>query len=102
MARFDIIKLGGYPFEFALDVQADLLSHYNTRVIIPLIPTAHMGEEFERKLKPKIMIDDTEYLLSPTDIASIPISEINKTVMNIEKEYRDCITESLDFLFQGF
>nr|WP_084591089.1 CcdB family protein [Desulfonatronovibrio magnus] len=53
MSRFDVYpNTGGYGS--LLDVQADLLSHLNTRVVVPLLPV-DMGAKTSTTFKSMLL-----------------------------------------------
>ncbi len=101
MARFDVHKYGA-SVPMVLDVQADLLSDLNTRMVIPLVPLAERTSEVLPRLNPVVTVDGHDYIMVTTDMAAVPTSALGEAVANIEDPYRDTIVEAVDFLFQGF
>lgn len=101
MARFDVHEYGG-AIPMVLDVQADLLSDLNTRMVVPLVPLKGAEREVLPRLKPVIAIGGHDYVMVTTDMAAVPLTALGKRVTNIEDPYRDTVTEAVDFLFQGF
>jgi len=85
-----------------LDVQADLLSELNTRMVIPLVALVGAEREVLPRLKPVIAVDGRDYVMVTTDMAAVPMSALGRRVTNVEEPYRDIIMGALDFLFQGF
>ena len=102
MARFDIYKYSGEAVPLVIDVQADLLSDLNTCAVIPLVLEKNAQKEALSKLKPIIQIDGVKYILMTTDIGTVTRSSLGEYIANAENDYRQEITEALDFLFQGF
>ncbi|PCJ96324.1 MAG: plasmid maintenance protein CcdB [Zetaproteobacteria bacterium] len=102
MARFDIYKYSGKAVPLVIDVQADLLSDLNTCAVIPLVLEKNAQKEALSKLKPTIQIEGVKYILMTTDIGTVTRSSLGEHVANVENDYRQEITEALDFLFQGF
>lgn len=102
MARFDIYKYGSKAVPLVIDVQADLLSDLNTCAVIPLVPEKQAKKEYLEKLKPIIQIDGKNYVLMTTDIGTVTRVSLGEHIANVENDYRQEITEALDFLFQGF
>lgn len=100
MARFDVFAFSK-SIPFVLDVQADLLSGLNTRVVVPLLPVAQSGTEVLERLKPLITIKGQDYVLMTTDIATLPVSRLGVRIESIEQN-RQRVIDALDFLFQGF
>ena len=102
MARFDVYKYNSKSVPLVIDVQANLLSDLNTCTVIPLILESQAKKEAMVKLKPIIQIGGKSYVLITTDIGTITRSSLGERVTNIEADYRQEITEAIDFLFQGF
>ncbi len=102
MARFDVYKYDSKAVPLVIDVQADLLSDLNTCAVIPLVPEKQAKKEFLEKLKPIIQIDGKNYVLMTTDMGTVTRASLGEHIVNVENEYRQEITEALDFLFQGF
>ncbi len=99
MAKFDVHKYRSGD-GYLLDVQADLLDHLNTRVVVPLMaketapkPARRLNPEFEIEGKPVVMI--TQFM------AAVPKSELGEKVQSLEPRFDD-ITNALDLVFQGF
>ena len=59
MARFDIFKSRG-ELGYLLDVQSDLLSGLNTRVVVPLLPKSSAPTPAQR-LNPVFSIEGQEF-----------------------------------------
>ena len=102
MARFDVYKYDNPSVPLVLDVQADLLSDLSTCAVIPLVSEEMSKHEAVLKLKPVIEINGQNYILMTTDIGTVIKASLGKKVSNVEDEYRQIVTEALDFLFQGF
>jgi len=99
MARFDIFKLeddAGY----VLDVQSDLLSGLNTRVVVPLIPGPSAPVPAQR-LNPIFSIKGQELVMATQFMAAVPVKELRSPAGNLA-DWRDEITAALDMLFLGF
>lgn len=101
MSRFDVYALNS-KVPFVVDVQADLFSDFNTCVVIPLTPLNQSKSEYALRLKPIISIDGNPYILMTTDISAIPRAKLGRFHSNIANDYRQTITDALDFLFQGY
>ena len=102
MARFDVFRFGSRSAPLVVDVQADVLSGFGSRVVIPLAPASKSGKEEMPRLKLKISLDGKDYILMATDISAVPVSSLGPHVTNIEGAYRDQVSMALDFLFYGF
>lgn len=99
MAKYDVFHDPSGD-GFLLDVQTDLLSGLNTRVVVPLlpisnypIPAARLNPIFEINGKRVVMV--TQYL------AAVPSSILNSRVGNLDEDYEQ-ITIAVDMLMQGF
>jgi len=102
MARFDVYEYGSASVPLVLDVQANLLSELNTRVVVPLVSESKAREEILPRLKPVIAISGENYILITTDIGTVTKASLGRIVTNIEERHRQDVTDALDFLFQGF
>lgn len=102
MARFDVYRYNDRVAPLVVDVQSDLLNELDTRVIIPLAPKENVYDHLLPKLKPALEIEGRTYLLITTDITVVWRSSLGQCVTNIENPYRQEITDSIDFLLQGF
>lgn len=102
MARFDVYSYPSKAAPLVVDVQADLLSDLNTRVVVPLVPESQAAREALPRLKPVLKIKGENYILMTTDVAALPVRSLGKRIANLEDEYREDIVGALDFLFQGF
>lgn len=102
MARFDVFEYKSQAVPLVLDVQADLFSDLNSCVVVPLVPERLGKAETAPKLKPVVKIKDQDYVLMTTDISAVTRKSLGDFIINIEADYRQEITEALDFLFQGF
>lgn len=99
MARFDV-----YPFQdeiHLVDIQADLLDDLPTRAVLPLVPKNDAPEHM-RKLTPEITLFGKPFVLLTMQIGTIEASRLGEAISNIEQDYRQSITEAVDFLFQGY
>ena len=102
MARYNVYELAGNKTQYVLDVQADILNHLKSVVVIPLLPKQDAEDEILDRLKPVIKIKDSEYVLITTDISAIPKDLLGEHISDIASDYATDITNALDFLFQGF
>lgn len=102
MARFDVYTFKGKSVPLVVDIQANLLEDLDTRVVMPLIPELHAKQEITPRLKPIVKVNGENYVLMTTDIGTVTKTSLGAFVCNIEKDFRQDITNALDFLFQGF
>ena len=98
MARFDVYP-GVREKGYLLDCQADLLSHLGTRVVVPLLPIAHVAPV--SRLNPIFEIDGQQCLMSTQIIFAIPAAHLAAPVTSLDHEH-DRIIEALDMLIRGY
>ena len=99
MARFDIFKNEGEA-GYLLDVQSDLLSGLNTRVVVPLLPKISAPSPAQR-LNPVFSIEGQELVMATQYMAAVPEGELHSGVGSLA-EKQDEISAALDMLFLGF
>jgi len=99
MARFDIFESEGGA-GYLLDVQSDLLSGLNTRVVVPLLPKSSAPSPAQR-LNPVFSINGQELVMATQYMAAVPEGEL-RSVAGSLAEQRDEISAALDMLFLGF
>ena len=99
MARFDV-----YPNPDGqgslLDVQAELLSHLNTRVVVPLLPLSFAPRP-ARHLNPCFEVNGTVLVMATQFMAAVPAGILRKATGNLESK-RTEIVAAVDFLIQGY
>jgi toxin CcdB len=99
MARYDLYTLreqAGY----LLDVQTDLIDRLQTRVVVPLLPTAVTPPPV-RRLNPVFAIGGKRYVMATPLLASVPVADLEQSQANLSMHH-DEIVAALDMLFQGF
>ena len=99
MAKYDIHEYRSGD-GYLLDVQADLLDHLNTRVVVPLLPKNNAPQPAAR-LNPIFEVEGVPHVMAAQFLAAIPRNELGKKVTNIEPRFAE-ITAALDMVFQGF
>lgn len=99
MARFDFYP---NPSEkgYLLDVQTDLLSGLNTRMVVPLMPK-NKAPQPAKRLNPVIQIDGQPHVMVTQFMAAVPASMLKASVGNLSENAEE-ITNALDMLFFGF
>ena len=85
---------------YLLDVQSDLLSDLNTRVVVPLLTLARAPKPATR-LNPMFDINNERVVMVTQFMAAIPVGVLATPIANIEAEF-DKITAAVDMLIQGF
>jgi toxin CcdB len=99
MARFDVYTFKGRA-PLVVDVQAELLQHIGSRVVIPLLPFTSKAEALPR-LKPTVALAGAKYQLVTTDLVAVPSDRLGDRVGNLEDQHQ-IIVDAIDFLLQGF
>ena len=99
MARFDVFK-NADEASYLLDVQSDLLSGLNTRVVVPLIPKSSAPSPAQR-LNPVFNIEGQQLVMATQYMAAVPERELHSRACSLAEE-QDAISAALDMLFLGF
>ena len=104
MARFDVYQNPGQNphVPFLLDVQTDLLSALDTRVVVPLrrvdcFPTGALPKH----LSPVFEVAGILCFMETPKLAAVPAKILKSPIAALAEQHPD-ITAALDFLFQGF
>jgi len=103
MAQFDIHRNADPStralFPYLVDLQADLLSSLNTRVVAPLATTRALPKPASR-LNPAFVIDGRTLALSTPELAGVPRAALGPVVGSAAGR-RDELIGALDLLFKG-
>jgi len=103
MAQFSLYQNHGdsndiYPF--FIDVQSELLDSLNTRLVIPLTPSARLEHRAPDHLCPILHIDEGDFILLTHQMTSVPVSILTTPVHSLDA-FRDEIIAAIDFLITG-
>ncbi|MFT3858555.1 MAG: CcdB family protein [Aquabacterium sp.] len=98
MARFAIYENPEGP-GYLLDVQANLLSHLNTRMVVPLLPLEQAPRPAQT-LNPVFQIGTGSFVMATQFMAAVPVRLLKMQVQTADERAFD-ITSALDVLFQG-
>lgn len=99
MARYDVFP-NPSGAGLLLDVQTDLLSDLNTRVVVPLLPMSSAPKPATR-LNPTFDIDGHSVVIVTQFLAAVPIGVLKSPVGNLAGEF-ETVTTAIDMLMQGF
>lgn len=99
MARFDVYENPDGE-GLLLDIQTDLLSHLNTRIVVPLLP-ASISPKPAKTLNPCFTLFDESLVMNSQFMAAVPVNILCKPVGSLAN-HRDEIVAAVDFLMQGF
>jgi toxin CcdB len=83
---------------FLLDVQSDLLSDLNTRVVVPLLALASASKSATR-LNPTFDINGDRVVMVTQFMGAVPVGMLAPSIANIEAEI-DKVTAAVDMLIQ--
>ncbi len=97
MARFDVFRTAG-P-EYLLDCQADALSHFKTRFVVPLL--APEGAVAASRLQPIFEIEGEKMVMVTQLASAVPLSALGAKVMTLANE-QTTILNALDMLISGY
>ena len=98
MARFDVYRLA--DGSYALDCQADGLSHLNTRLAVALWPPEEAPIAAAR-LNPAFEVEGRSVIMITQFAAALPITQLRDRVTSLADEHYK-IVGALDFLTGGF
>lgn len=99
MARFDVYK-NPDGSGFLLDVQADLLGHLNTRVVVPLMRPDDAPMPAER-LNPTFLIGEEKVVMVTQFLSAVPTAILKTPVTTLDAHDIEII-DAVDMVLQGF
>ena len=85
---------------YVLDVQAELLAHLATRVVVPLLPEDKASHPIT-ELNPVFEIKGKRHVLVTQALSAIPAKELKRAVASLDAHH-DAVTRALDLLMVGF
>jgi toxin CcdB len=98
MSRFSVY-LNAEGAGYLLDVQANLLSHLNTRMVVPLLPKADAPAPAQT-LNPTFDIDGAPCVMVTQFMAAVPQTMLQTRILSVEDRAHEVVS-ALDCLFQG-
>ena len=105
MARFSIYENSGDQAKntpFLLDVQTDLLSGLDTRVVIPLRKASlYKKVQLPQDLMPIFEIKGSNYALETPKMAAVPRKLLKQEIGSL-KGQQHLVMTAIDRLFHGF
>ncbi len=97
MAKYDVYQIdNGY----LLDVQSNILSDLNIRVMVPLM-VPEKAPKAARRLNPLFEVENQQLLMVTQYIAAVPVNTLGQPIANLSNQFAE-ITNALDMLFHGF
>jgi toxin CcdB len=98
MAQFDVYRTSSG--DLLLDCQSDFLSHYNSRVVVPLLaPTDELP--IMKRLNPVFAIAKEERVMMTEFATAVPLRDLGVPVTSLA-EHDLTIKAALDMLISGF
>lgn len=85
---------------YLLNVQADIMQPFNTRVVVPLLPLEDAPKP-AATLNPLFNIDGVEHAMVTQYMAAVPAKELKHPVSSLLHRHDD-IVGAIDFFFNGF
>ena len=98
MARFDVYELKGRP-GLVIDCQADILSGFNTRFVLPLLPLDEAPRPATR-LNPVFDYRGNPFVLVTQHAAALGVAELGPMVGTL-RAHDVAIRGALDMLLNG-
>ncbi len=98
MARLDVYRLANGAT--VVDVQAGLLDHLATRIVVPLVPKISAPPPIN-DLNPMFEIDGIAHVMQTQATASIPKRELRAPIASLDRHH-DRVTRALDVLLLGY
>ncbi len=98
MARFVVYAHSEGP-GYLLDVQANLLSHLNTRMVVPLLPAGEAPRP-AHTLNPVIELEGVRHVMVTQFMAAVPLRVLQAPVADLQDRAPELIA-ALNCLFQG-
>jgi len=99
VARFSVY-LNPIGKGYLLDVQADALSHLNTRMMIPLLPL-DIAPKPAQTLNPLFDFDGALHSMVTQYMAAVPVKALKNAMFSVD-DRRHEIVAAIDLLLQGF
>lgn len=88
-----------YPY--FIDVQADMLSHLNTRLVMPLTQKVNSNSQV-KTLTPVITIEQVDYVVLATMITTTDVKNLKIDDAVIDASYlRDQLISAIDMMILG-
>jgi toxin CcdB len=83
-----------------VDIQSELLSGLQTRIVVPLTKLTALRKKPIRDLTPIVNVGGSQYLLLVPQLAGISINELGPLIGSIAA-HRDEVIAAMDFLVTG-
>ncbi|GHB70395.1 plasmid maintenance protein CcdB [Psychrosphaera saromensis] len=104
MAQFSLYinkdKSSSRAYPYLIDVQSDLLSGLESRMVIPLTPLALLDTKAPTHLCPVIQLEEGSFVILTQQMTSVPTKVLKEEVRDLST-FRNEIIAALDFLITG-
>lgn len=98
MAKFDVHKVNA-RIGYVVDCQSDLNRAFDTRVVVPLVPTV-IYRPVDLRLNPIFRVDGRDYVFAVQALRTVTASVLGVRITSLA-EHDIAITEAIDRLFFG-
>lgn len=85
---------------YLLNVQADIMQPFNTRVVVPVLPLSEAPKP-AKTLNPSFDIDGVQHVMVTQYMAAVSANELKSATCSFQHR-QDEIVAAIDFLFHGF
>lgn len=104
MAQFDVYenpsKATKKTYPYILELQSNVISELNTRIVVPLADYHVMKNEELKRLTPKVSYDGKDLLILIPQIAAVSTHTLKQPIGSLS-HLRDEIISALDFAITG-
>lgn len=97
MAQFDVHQIDG---AYVINCQSDFLNHYDTRLVVPLLPLGK-GPVVAKRFNPVFEVKDRQLVMYTQYAAALQLRRLGAAVSSL-KSKRDEIVAAIDMLVTGF
>jgi len=100
MAQFDVHRNTGKhrdDIPYVVLVQSSLYDSYRRRVVVPLVKKTLLGKISNPRFNPTFRIEQSQVVLHPLEIVSIPDEQLGEFVQSLNQEGNQII-DALDEL----
>ncbi len=98
MAKLDVYRT--QAGDHLVDVQSDLLDHFHTRLVVPLLDPVQAPQAIAR-LNPAFSINGQLLVFYPQFALAVPVAELTHRVTSLA-EHQFTITGAIDMLLSGY
>ncbi|HFT6283117.1 TPA: CcdB family protein [Escherichia coli] len=104
MKQFSVYKnksRNKQAYPYFIDIQAEMLAHLNTRLVMPLTPKDNSNSQV-KTLTPVININQVDYVVLTTMITTTDAKNLNSDNVVMDASYlRDKLVSAIDMMILG-